>query len=64
MTTKNDIQPETISCDVCLNEIPNTVNQNAEADEYVSNYCGLECYQQWKETDVTNEKQTGEKTTP
>jgi len=49
MMEKNAIATQTIPCDVCLQEIPTTVNQNAEADEYVSNYCGLECYQQWKE---------------
>ncbi len=49
MISKNDIQSETISCDICLKEIPSTVNQNSEADEYVSNYCGLECYQEWKD---------------
>lgn len=48
MTNKDPAQVETIACEVCLEEIPNTVNQNAEADEYVSNYCGLECYQQWR----------------
>jgi len=49
MIDKNPTPVETISCDVCLSEIPQTVNKNAEADEYVSNYCGLECYQQWRD---------------
>lgn len=49
MMEKNAIaNTQTIPCEICLEEIPTTVNQNAEADEYVSNYCGLECYQQWK----------------
>lgn len=39
-----------IECEVCLKEIPQTVGDNAEADEYVSHYCGLECYQRWQET--------------
>jgi len=38
---------EQLACEVCLKEIPDTVHANAEADEYVSHYCGLECYQQW-----------------
>ena len=46
---KDDIAPEqVIDCEICLREIPQSVNQNAEADEYVSGYCGLECYQIWK----------------
>lgn len=36
-----------IECEICMSEIPHTVAGNAEADEYVSHYCGLECYQQW-----------------
>ena len=40
---------ETIPCKTCLNDIPDTVHRNAEADEYVANYCGLDCYQLWKE---------------
>jgi len=47
MTERNATQVDTIPCEVCLQEIPETVN--AEADEYVSNYCGLECYQQWRD---------------
>ena len=58
MIEKNKIQAETISCEICLEEIPNTVNQNAEADEYVSNYCGLECYQQWKDKQAEPEIET------
>ncbi|MDH3326693.1 MAG: DUF3330 domain-containing protein [Gammaproteobacteria bacterium] len=49
MIDKNTTQIETIPCKICLQEIPSSVNQNAEADEYVSNYCGLECYQQWRD---------------
>ena len=40
---------EIIDCEICLSEIPDSVVQNAEADEYVSHYCGLECYQRMRE---------------
>ncbi|MDH5301141.1 MAG: DUF3330 domain-containing protein [Gammaproteobacteria bacterium] len=36
-----------LRCDVCLKEIPASVGYNAEADEYVSHYFGLDCYQRW-----------------
>ena len=49
MTDKITKNPETIPCEVCMSEIPDSVSFNAEADEYVSSYCGLECYQQWLE---------------
>ncbi len=57
MTDKNATLVETIPCEVCLQEIPDTVNQNAEADEYVSNFCGLECYQQWRDKQPANEEE-------
>ena len=49
MIKKDEVKVDTIACEICLDEIPNSVNQNAEADEYVSNYCGLECYQVWRD---------------
>lgn len=55
MIDKNDVKVDTVACEVCLEEIPNSVNQNAEADEYVSNYCGLECYQIWREKNTEAE---------
>jgi len=41
--------PEIINCNIYVAEIPESVSTNAEADEYVSSYCGLACYQQWRE---------------
>ena len=52
---KDVISPEkVIECEICLREIPQSVNQNAEADEYVSGYCGLDCYQIWKSQQQIN----------
>lgn len=42
-----------LECEVCLSEIPDSVGINAEADEYVSHYCGLECYQRWQDSKQT-----------
>ena len=49
MKTDDVVNPETIACEICLSEIPDSVNVSSEADEYVSNYCGLECYQEWRD---------------
>ena len=49
MIEREDVKVDLIACEICLEEIPDSVNQNAEADEYVSNYCGLECYQLWRD---------------
>ena len=42
-------EPSVISCSVCLTEIPGSVANSQEADEYTQHYCGLECYLQWKD---------------
>ncbi|SCK25496.1 DUF3330 domain-containing protein [Vogesella sp. LIG4] len=34
-----------LDCRVCLEEIP--ADTNSETEEYVSYFCGLDCYQQW-----------------
>lgn len=38
----------TIQCDVCMKEIPASESKSAEARDYVMNFCGLECYDQWR----------------
>ena len=58
MNDKNVKNPEPIPCEVCLSEIPDTVSASAEADEYVSGYCGLECYQQWLEQQAKKDEQS------
>ena len=41
-------EPETVTCEVCLAEIPASVATNEEAEDYVHHFCGLHCYAQWK----------------
>lgn len=38
---------EVLSCDVCLTEIPASVAQTMEGEEYVQHFCGLDCMQVW-----------------
>ncbi len=50
MVKNNDIrEPEALACEVCLEEIPATVADHAEGEEYLAHFCGLECYRQWRE---------------
>jgi hypothetical protein len=39
--------PQTVSCEVCLKEIPRSEALNAEAVDYVAHFCGLDCYCAW-----------------
>ena len=40
-------EPDTVACQVCLKEIPESVAMSSEAAEYTQHYCGIECYRQW-----------------
>ncbi|MCG6969140.1 MAG: DUF3330 domain-containing protein [Gammaproteobacteria bacterium] len=42
-------QPDTVACQVCLEEIPSSVAISQEADVYTQHFCGIECYALWKE---------------
>ena len=55
-------EPDNVSCDVCLTEIPESVAMSSEADEYTHHFCGVECYDQWRGKEkspatVANDKQ-------
>lgn len=40
---------ERVSCEVCLKEIPGSEAAMVEAVDYVVYFCGLDCYEKWKE---------------
>ena len=44
------IQPETevLTCEVCRKEVPFSSAVTPETEDYVANFCGLDCYEQWK----------------
>ena len=39
---------ELISCEICLKEVPLTDAEVPETMDYVVHFCGLECYELWK----------------
>lgn len=43
------LEEEKIACTVCLKEVPVSEAMNEEATDYVFHFCGLECYEKWKE---------------
>lgn len=47
MDKSNPNPAATLSCEVCLKEIPRTAALTAEGTDYVGQYCGLECYQEF-----------------
>jgi len=38
-----------IACNICLDQIPLSEARFEEASDYVLYFCGLECYQIWRE---------------
>lgn len=56
MDKSNTSPAASLSCEVCLKEIPRTAALTAEGTDYVGEYCGLECYQEFlKQPDATAE---------
>lgn len=49
---KNKIEENTdneqISCEICLKEIPASEAKSEEASDYVAHFCGLDCYDKWR----------------
>ena len=43
------IEIEKVACEVCLKEVPKSEAKVDEASDYVLYYCGLDCYEKWRE---------------
>lgn len=47
-TNDKPVEVECVACEVCLKEVPITVAIVPEATDYVAHFCGLDCYEKWK----------------
>lgn len=57
MTEKSKpIELDTVACDICLKDIPESVAQTMEGQDYIHHFCGLECSIKWQETEKTKKK--------
>ena len=48
---------EKISCEVCHKEIPLSEAKRFEAEDYVANFCGLDCFSTWKQRSEAQKQQ-------
>ena len=49
MTTNDKpVKVERVSCEICLKEVPISEAVVPEATDYVAHFCGLDCYEKWK----------------
>jgi hypothetical protein len=44
-----------VSCEYCRKNIPHSEAYQPEGQEYVAYFCGLECYEAWREDDAKDE---------
>ena len=54
-----DYQPiaeDTVSCQVCLKEVPVSEATSAEGAEYFLYFCGAECFAQWEAQEKEEEQ--------
>lgn len=50
-------EPDMIDCEICLTQIPTDSGTNGETDDYVYHFCGIECYEKWKEQNTPGSSQ-------
>jgi hypothetical protein len=43
------VNVEHVACEVCLKEVPESAAIIPEAVDYVVYFCGLDCYEKWKD---------------
>lgn len=41
-------EPQAVACSICLKEVPTSEAKSEEALDYVVHFCGLDCYETWK----------------
>lgn len=49
---------ELVECEVCLTEIPASEAKNEEASDYVLHFCGLECFEKWRNSEDNSEQES------
>jgi YHS domain-containing protein len=47
--TQPEIQPQKIPCSMCHKEIPLSAAMTPQGEEYVGYFCGIECYDEFRE---------------
>jgi hypothetical protein len=55
-TIEKPVEIDQVSCAMCLKEVPMTEATVPEAADYFVHFCGLDCYEQWKNKKETSEQ--------
>lgn len=46
--TDKPIELDRVACEICLQAVPTSEATVSEAADYVAYFCGLDCYEKWK----------------
>lgn len=46
-----------VECEVCLKEVPLSAAKNEEVQDYVTYFCGIDCFAKWKEKHEQQQQQ-------
>jgi hypothetical protein len=55
MITARPADPQRITCEICLKEVPRSGATMSETRDYVAYFCGLACYEKWKNQGSTQQ---------
>ena len=53
---KYDGKRPVLQCSACLKEIPSSLAQSFEAQDYVHYFCGLDCRAAWEKNNKTKDE--------
>jgi hypothetical protein len=42
------VEPVHVACTICMKEVPISEAVIPEATDYVTHFCGVECYDKWR----------------
>ncbi len=57
MSKQDKIDSEkTVQCEICLKEIPVSGAKVDESADYVRYFCGLDCFDEWKQREHKSDK--------
>jgi hypothetical protein len=55
---KNTALEPQVSCEICCKEIPRSSATTSEGEDYVLYFCGLHCYDQWRDAKLSAHNKT------
>ena len=50
------VAPERVSCEVCRKDVPKSESVVPEASDYLMHFCGLDCYEKWKQRETPDDQ--------